>query len=99
MRRQPEVMMVNEQVLARIRAEFIEMPGMRLTPAQVQRLCGVDGTLCQQVLDVLVQTKFLCVKTNGAYARWTDGAAAPRPQPAKAKLRSEAKRSDNALSN
>jgi hypothetical protein len=45
---------------------------MRLTIEQVQRLCGVERLLCQTVLDSLVDGKFLCVKSDGAYARFTD---------------------------
>jgi hypothetical protein len=41
------------------------MPGLRLTPEQAQRLCGVERTLCQTVLDALVAEKFLCVKPDG----------------------------------
>ena len=37
-------------------------------------------------LDTLVDTKFLCVKADGAYARVADGADVPRPHPAKAGL-------------
>jgi hypothetical protein len=50
------------------------MPGLRLTVEQAQRLCGVDGTLCQMALDALIDTHFLCLKPNGLYARVTDGA-------------------------
>jgi len=35
------------------------MPGLRLTSAQVQRLCGVDATLYQDVCDALVDLKVL----------------------------------------
>ena len=62
-----------EQVLERIRAEYLEMPGMRLKLEQVQRLCGVERSLCQVVLDSLVEAKFLCVKSDGCYARSADG--------------------------
>lgn len=72
-------------MLERIRAEFLEMPGLRLTLDQVQRLCGVEQMLCQAVLDALVDAKFLCVKSNGAYSRLTEGEV-PRPRPAKANL-------------
>ena len=65
--------------------EFLEMPGLRLTVEQAQRLCGVERTLCKSVLDALVEEKFLCVKVNGAYARATDGEI-PHPFP-KADLR------------
>ena len=62
-----------EDVLNRLRAEFLEMPGMQLKPEQVRRLCGVERELCQAVLDSLVDTKFLCVCADGRYARVTDG--------------------------
>jgi hypothetical protein len=78
--------MPHNLLLTRIRAEYLEMPGLRLTREQAQRLCGAERLLCQRVLDMLVDMKFLCVKPNGAYARLTDGADGPRPQPAKADL-------------
>jgi hypothetical protein len=77
---------VPHDTLNRLRAEFLEMPGMRLTIEQVQRLCGVEPTMCQLVLDVLVDEKFLCVKSDGAYARLT---TFHHPQPAKADLRAD----------
>jgi hypothetical protein len=76
--------MLYEHVLSRLRAEYLEMPGLRLTREQVQRLCGVERAVCQPVLDTLVETKFLCMKADGTYARLTDGADVPRPRPAKA---------------
>jgi hypothetical protein len=75
-----------EDVLIRLRAEFVKMPGLRLTADQVQRLCGIEGRLCQQVLDALVETRCLCVKRDGAYSRLTEGGPA-RPMAAKAGLR------------
>ena len=39
--------------------------------------------VCQLVLESLVEAKFLCVKSDGAYARLTDGDH-PRPRTAKA---------------
>ena len=62
-------MKTTQDSIARIRAEFLEMPGMRLTMQQVQRLCGIERTLCQTVLDALVEEKFLSVKPDGAYGR------------------------------
>ena len=80
------LMRTMDDVLTRLRAEFMEMPGLRLTSEQVQRLCGVERTVCQLVLDALVDARFLCVRTDGAYARLTDGERA-RPRTAKADLR------------
>lgn len=76
----------------RVRAEYLEMPGMRLTMRQVQRLCGLEPALCQTVLDSLVEAKFLCLNADGMYALNADGMYARladgevRPRPAKAAL-------------
>jgi hypothetical protein len=59
----------------RIRAEYVEMPGMRLTAAQVERLSGVDATTCRVVLDDLVRAKFLHAGSDGTYARRADDTA------------------------
>lgn len=75
--------MPHTDALKRIRAEYLEMPGLRLTLGQAQRLCGIERTLCQTVLDALVNERFLCVKADGAYARVADGAWL---RPAKASL-------------
>ena len=79
------VMRTTQAIVSRIRAEYLEMPGMRLTTRQVQRLCGVEQTLCKAVLDSLIDAGFLCVKPDGSYARSDDGPV-PRPRPAKADL-------------
>ena len=71
--------MLHRHIIERIRGEFLEMPGLRLTPAQAQRLCGVDQAFCQAVLDALVDARFLAVNRVGMYTRATDGAL-PRQQ-------------------
>ena len=76
---------LNQEVLERIRAEYLEMPGLRLTVEQVQRLCGIERAICRVVLETLVEAKFLCTKSTGAYARLTDGDIS-RPRPEKADL-------------
>jgi hypothetical protein len=58
-----------QQALQRIRAEYVEMPGMRLTPEQVERLSGLDRSVCRQVLDTLVNAQFLFVGRDGSYTR------------------------------
>jgi len=70
--------MQDNALLSRIRSEYLEMPGMRLTLEQAQRLCGVERTLCRRALDTLVAEKFLCVKADGMYARVTDGEVSRR---------------------
>jgi hypothetical protein len=74
-----------ECIAERLRAEYLEMPGLYLRPEQVQRLCGIEQTMCQAILDALVASKFLCLRTDGRYARLTEGHISG-PQPAKAYL-------------
>ncbi len=62
-----------ERTLERLRVEFLEMPGLRLTVNQAQRFCGVDPTICKAVLDALVDARFLCVRPDGAYRRVSEG--------------------------
>jgi hypothetical protein len=78
--------MPHHAVLQRIRAEYLEMPGLRLTQEQAWRLCGVERALCQMVLDALVVEKSLCVTSDGRYTRVSDGERR-RPHPARADLR------------
>jgi hypothetical protein len=79
----------DQQILERIRAEYLEMPGLSLKAEQVQRLRGVERELCKNVLDALVETRFLRLKSDGAYGRLIDGEI-PRPLPAKVPLESKA---------
>jgi hypothetical protein len=68
---------IDEAMLQRIYGEFIEMPGLRLTSQQAQRLWGLDERTCRELLETLVDAKFLCRAAHGAYARLTDGFAKP----------------------
>jgi hypothetical protein len=61
--------MPHTMLIKRIRAEYLEMPGLQLTLEQAQRLCGVERALCKMVLDALVAEKFLHVKADEAFAR------------------------------
>jgi hypothetical protein len=81
------IMRTIEDVLNRLRAEFLEMPGLRLKSAQVQRLCGVESTMCQMALDSLVNANFLSATPDGHYARLHDGADMPRAQTVKTERR------------
>lgn len=76
---------LDQRVLERLRAEYLEMPGMKLTIDQVQRLCGIEPEMCALVLDALVKANVLRLNADGTYVRWTDGSA-PLPPPAKAAL-------------
>jgi hypothetical protein len=56
-------------LLHRIRSEFLEMPGLRLTPAQAARLWALDRLTSERVLDGLTVTGFLLKSRDGAYLR------------------------------
>jgi hypothetical protein len=56
-------------VLRRVQGEYIEMPGLRLTIAQAQRLWGLDRAVCDALLGALVETKFLLRTRDGAFVR------------------------------
>ena len=65
-----------EEILQRMYAEYLEMPGMCLTRRQAQRLWGLDEQTCVQLLNVLVDAGFLRQRGDGIYARVTEGPAA-----------------------
>ena len=63
---------LTEQMLHRICSEYVEMPGLRLTRRQAQRLWGLDEDTCAKALQVLVDAEFLR-QTDGMYQRLTAG--------------------------
>ena len=56
-------------VLRRVKGEYLEMPGLRLTIAQAQRLWGLDRAVCDALLGTLVEAKFLFRTRDGAFVR------------------------------
>ena len=58
-----------EDVLRRVQGEYTEMPGLRLTTAQAQRLWGLDRAACDALLGALVDAKFLFQTRDGAFVR------------------------------
>ena len=76
---------VNELLLQRVYGEFLEMPGLRLTCKQAQRLWGLDEQSCLELLEFLVDAKFLCRPGHGTYSRLSEGHTDhPRARMAKA---------------
>ncbi len=57
------------ELLQRVRGEFLEMPGMRLTMDQARRLWALDLRTCRSILDTLVESKFLVRSRDGKYFR------------------------------
>jgi hypothetical protein len=59
--------------LCRIRAEYGEMPGLKLTAAQAQRLWGLDRESCDGLMAGLVTSGFLARTRDGAFVRRDPG--------------------------
>ena len=55
-------------LLRRIRSEFLEMPGLRLTPDQAARLWALDRQMSERILDGLTNAGFLSRNSGGAYS-------------------------------
>ena len=63
----------------RIYSEYLEMPGLRLTSAQAQRLLGLEADVCADALQFLIDTGFLRRTDGGQYVRLADGLVASSP--------------------
>ena len=50
-----------------IQAEYLEMPGMHLTKAQIERLWRLDPHMCDALVDALVAAEFLTKTHHEAY--------------------------------
>jgi len=48
------------QWLRVIQAEYRELPGLKLTMPQAQRLWGLDGEVCEALFETLIASRFLC---------------------------------------
>jgi len=65
-----------EDLLMRIEAEFLQMPGLRLTVPEAQRRFGVDEIMCEAILDALVDGGVLFKTSDRVYGRVFPHAAA-----------------------
>jgi len=52
-----------------IRGEFLEIPGLRLTSDQIQKLWGLHRDACAAVLENLLHQRFLQLTADGHYVR------------------------------
>jgi DNA-binding IclR family transcriptional regulator len=64
-----------DDLIRRVRGEYLEMPGMRLTSSQASRLWGLDSPTCQNLLDTLVEARFLTRGRDGRYGVTSDVSA------------------------
>jgi len=68
-----EPVRATDEVVRRVRGEFLEMPGLRLTEPQARRLWGLDAAACSDLLLSLVSSKFLFRTREGAFMRIEHG--------------------------
>ena len=66
--------------LLRIRTEYVEMPDLKLTGRQVQRLWNLPHDVSEAALGLLLSEGFLRQAANGAYVR--HGSLRARMEPA-----------------
>lgn len=55
--------------LCRIRAEYVEVPGLSLTRQQAKRLWRLNDVMCDNLLQALVDVHFLRRTPTGSYVR------------------------------
>lgn len=58
-----------EQLLRRVRAEFLEMPGLVLTLPQAERLFGMRQDICIRILATLIGEGLLRHTPGNCYTR------------------------------
>jgi hypothetical protein len=58
-----------ESLAHRVRAEYLEMPGLDLTIAQAVCLWATDTDLCERVMSYLVDAGFLVRTERGTFIR------------------------------
>ena len=63
----------DHHLLRRVRAEYLEMPGLTLTLAQARRLWQLDEETCTGLLHSLVDAGFLTKTHTGGFRRMSDG--------------------------
>jgi hypothetical protein len=66
-------------LLRRVKAEYMEMPGLRLTAAQAGRLWGLDSATCGDLLERLIAERFLQRRPDGTFTRLTEGITVRTP--------------------
>ncbi|HEY7790013.1 MAG TPA: hypothetical protein VIC33_05850 [Vicinamibacterales bacterium] len=57
------------RIVEQIRDEYLDMPGLSLTPAQARRLWTLDHEDCAEALGSLVVEQFLARTRDGRYVR------------------------------
>jgi hypothetical protein len=74
-----------DELLSRVRGEYLEMPGLHLSVSQATRLWGLHPVVTEALLSCLVASRFLRRTGAGTFALATsEGRAVPVPGRARA---------------
>src|SRR5437870_7184149 len=88
---EPSMTAVPNELVNRVRQEFLEMPGLVLTCGQASRLWNLEIAVCEALLGVLVREGFLFRREGGAFLRrGSGGRRAPNNRPNHQSSRAEA---------
>lgn len=60
---------IDPELMQRVRAEFREMPGLRLTFQQACRLWGIDRMTCEGLVAALLEADIVRLTRAGAIVR------------------------------
>ena len=63
--------------MRRIQGEYLEMPGLRLTPAQAQRLWGLTRHECESLMHALLDARFLKRTRDGSFVLFDANSPVP----------------------
>lgn len=69
----------DEQLLDRICREYTALPGLRLTPTQVERIWGLSPATSHALLRRLTESRFLVHRSDGTYVRADVARSMPAP--------------------
>lgn len=58
-----------EQLIARVRAEYLQRPGLALTKEQMRRYWVLDASACDTIVDALVASGFLQQRADLCFVR------------------------------
>ena len=65
--------LTDDDLLRRMRSEYLESPGLHITAAQAGRLWQLDVSTCHRLLRRLVGSGFLLESIDGRFRRVPDG--------------------------
>jgi hypothetical protein len=73
-----------DDAVALMKLEYAELPGLKLTPWQAERLWNLPHDVCQRALATLTEERVLARTVDGAYVRrtWAPSSRLPSDRPA-----------------